>query len=249
MQRGVVQQVLQHREIEVEGARLEHDPEQPQRFAGRTRDIVAEDADVPGLDAEQPGDQREQRALAGAVQSQKRREAPPGAEPEKSMSMQALRVAPAIGSMADARRSTAPALVRLRPRLVDSNRRTRAGHAARPIAVMVAGAMVTPQGNSPTWMVLIEPFAPPRRSPRRPLETPLVTSRVLLIRGECHVPDPLADQQVFCHLMAGGIDHRDPVGRSERDEGVLCSSLVMPPEIRRPAWIRLAQPQAGNLEG
>ena len=44
VQRGVIEQVLHHREIEIERARLEHHAEQPQRFAGRAPDVVAEDA-------------------------------------------------------------------------------------------------------------------------------------------------------------------------------------------------------------
>ena len=75
VQGGVIEQVLRHREIEIERARLEHHAEQPQRFARRTADVVAENADAPGLDAEQPRDQREQRALAGAVEAEQRREA------------------------------------------------------------------------------------------------------------------------------------------------------------------------------
>ena len=35
VQRGVIEQVLHHREIEIERARLEHHAHQPQRFAGR----------------------------------------------------------------------------------------------------------------------------------------------------------------------------------------------------------------------
>ncbi len=74
MQRGVIEQVLRHREVEIERARLEHHAEQPQRLARACADVMAEDADAPGLDAEQPGDQREQRALAGAVEAKQRGE-------------------------------------------------------------------------------------------------------------------------------------------------------------------------------
>jgi hypothetical protein len=35
MQGGVIEQVLRHREVEVECPGLEHHAEQPQRFAGR----------------------------------------------------------------------------------------------------------------------------------------------------------------------------------------------------------------------
>ena len=42
---------------------------------GACADVVAENADAPGLDSEQPRDQREQRALAGAVEAEQRGEA------------------------------------------------------------------------------------------------------------------------------------------------------------------------------
>jgi hypothetical protein len=41
VQGGVIEQVLRHREVEIERARLEHHAEQPQRFAGRARDVMA----------------------------------------------------------------------------------------------------------------------------------------------------------------------------------------------------------------
>src|SRR5581483_12159514 len=69
MQGCVVQQVLLQREVEIERARLEHYAQQPQRFSRLAADVVAEDADVAGLDAEQAGDQREQGAFPGTVQS------------------------------------------------------------------------------------------------------------------------------------------------------------------------------------
>jgi len=43
---------LRHREIEVERARLEHDAQQPQRFARRKTDVMTEDADASGLNSE-----------------------------------------------------------------------------------------------------------------------------------------------------------------------------------------------------
>src|ERR1700682_886539 len=42
------------------------------------------------------------------------------------------------------------------------------------------------------------------------------------IWGKRHMPDALADQQVFGDLMAYGIDHRDAVGRPKCYEGGLC---------------------------
>src|SRR5229473_2581202 len=75
VQGGMIQQVLHDREIEVERARLEHHAQQPQGFAGRKANVVAEDADAPGLDAEQPRDQREQCAFTRTVEAEQRREA------------------------------------------------------------------------------------------------------------------------------------------------------------------------------
>ena len=54
VQSSVVEQVLHHREIEIERAGLEHHAHEPKRFAGRLADIVAENPDVAGLDSEQP---------------------------------------------------------------------------------------------------------------------------------------------------------------------------------------------------
>ena len=70
VQGGMIQQVLRHREVEIERARLKHHAEQPQRLARRLRDVMAENTDMAALDAEQPRDQRKQGALAGAVQAQ-----------------------------------------------------------------------------------------------------------------------------------------------------------------------------------
>jgi hypothetical protein len=74
VQGGVIEQVLRHRKIEIERARLKHHAEQAQCFAGRLRDVMAENADMSALDSEQPRDQREQGAFAGAIQAKQRRE-------------------------------------------------------------------------------------------------------------------------------------------------------------------------------
>src|SRR5215471_11524500 len=75
MKGRVIEQILFQREIEIERARLEHDAEQPQRLARRAADVVAENADASALDSEQAGDEGEQRALAGSVEAEQRREA------------------------------------------------------------------------------------------------------------------------------------------------------------------------------
>ena len=52
VQGRVIEQVLRHREIEVERARLEHHARKWQCFAGACADIVAENADPSVLNAE-----------------------------------------------------------------------------------------------------------------------------------------------------------------------------------------------------
>ena len=88
VQGRVIEQVLLHRQVEVERARLEHDAEPPQRLARRARDVVALDRDAAVARVEQPGDQREQRRLARAVQPEQRREAtaapPRGSRPDRA---------------------------------------------------------------------------------------------------------------------------------------------------------------------
>src|SRR3978361_168335 len=51
VQRRVIQQVLHHRQVEVECTRLKDNTEQPQRLAGRKADVMTENADAPRLDS------------------------------------------------------------------------------------------------------------------------------------------------------------------------------------------------------
>src|SRR5262245_36592062 len=74
VQRGMVGQVLDHRQIEIERAGLEHHADQAQRLARRAFDVVPEDADATALHAVEAGHQREQRALARAVEAEQHRE-------------------------------------------------------------------------------------------------------------------------------------------------------------------------------
>ena len=55
VQGGVVQQVLHHRKIEVEGAGLEYDPEQAQRLARGVGDVVAENGNMALLNPHRAG--------------------------------------------------------------------------------------------------------------------------------------------------------------------------------------------------
>ena len=70
VQRRVVGQVLDDREIEVESARLEHHPDHAQRFTRGAFDVMAENPDPTALDRVEARHQREQRALSGSVEPQ-----------------------------------------------------------------------------------------------------------------------------------------------------------------------------------
>jgi hypothetical protein len=70
----MIEQVLHDRQIEIERTRLKHHAKQPQGFARRIADVVAEYADPSSLNAEQPGDQRNQRTLARAIEAEQSRE-------------------------------------------------------------------------------------------------------------------------------------------------------------------------------
>ena len=72
---GVVGEVLAHRQVGVERAGLEHDAELGERQRRRAVEIVPEDADAPLRLRVEPGDEREQGGLAGAVGPEQRHEA------------------------------------------------------------------------------------------------------------------------------------------------------------------------------
>ncbi len=71
----VVEEILHHAEFEIERARLKDDAKLAQRCAGLAHDVMAEDLDLAVARGIEPRDQREQRALARAVQSKQHREA------------------------------------------------------------------------------------------------------------------------------------------------------------------------------
>ncbi len=75
VQGGVIQQVVDDRQIEVERARLEHHAQAAQRFARLARDAMTQHVDRSLLRVVKPCDEREQRGLAGAIQAQQRSEA------------------------------------------------------------------------------------------------------------------------------------------------------------------------------
>ncbi len=70
VQGSMIVEVLLYRQVEIEGRLLEHDPHPPQAFRRPLADVHAEDADhTLALDVE-PGGEREERCLPGAVQAE-----------------------------------------------------------------------------------------------------------------------------------------------------------------------------------
>ena len=67
MQVGLQREVAAHREVEVERELLEHHADLRQRRAGLVTQVEAADLDASGIGREEPGDQLEERRLAGAV--------------------------------------------------------------------------------------------------------------------------------------------------------------------------------------
>src|SRR6266481_5125093 len=167
VQGSMIQQILRDREIEVERARLEHHAQQPQRFAGLKADVVAEDTDASGLDAEQPRDQREQGAFASAVEAKQRREAcrRDGEVDVDEGASDAIGMADAIDRQRGHFGRTAAAATVRRGRAGEG--RVGRGHGC---------AIAMPQGSSPTWIVLIT-FCATTSIIETSLDTPLVTSR------------------------------------------------------------------------
>ena len=217
VQRGVIEQVLHHREIEVERARLEHDAHQPQRLARLAADVMAEDADVAGLDAEQPRDQREQRALAGAVQAEQRGEAR-RRHGEVDIDQGAAR---AVG-MADAADRQ-----RRRARRCPAGLKRPAASGDRMLCVWCRhGDIVTPQGSSPTWIVLMT-FCAATSITETSLETPLVTSRYFSsgVNAMCQTRWPTRRYLVTAWVAASTTAMR--LAGPSATKAVL-SSLVMP---------------------
>ena len=74
MQCAVIKQVLLEGQVEVEGRLLEHDPDPLQTLQGPCAQIHAKDADGAFALRVEPGRERKQGGLAGAVQPQKDRE-------------------------------------------------------------------------------------------------------------------------------------------------------------------------------
>ena len=79
------------------------------------------------------------------------------------------------------------------------------------------GDTTTPQGSRPTGIDFTT-FSRRDVDDRNIVGQPVGGQQVFFVRGERHLPDPLPDQQVFFHRSGLRIDHRDAVGRPERDE-------------------------------
>src|SRR4051812_33752988 len=160
VQGGVILQVLRDREIEVEGTRLEHHAHSTQRLAGITPDVITEHGDLSVLYAEQPGDEGEQRALAGAVEPEQRRKT--CRRHGETDIVQCFASAIGMADALDRQCGSAKAGCRV------------AGNGS--VGLCHCFAIVIPQGSSPTWMVLITLSAATSMTDTS-FDTPLVTSR------------------------------------------------------------------------
>src|SRR6516164_8336656 len=70
VQGGMVGQILDHGEIEIERALLEYDADHAQSLARRMCDVAAENPDMTALDGVEARDQREQCALSSSVEAE-----------------------------------------------------------------------------------------------------------------------------------------------------------------------------------
>src|SRR6185436_7670336 len=194
VQGGVIQQVLRHREVEIERAGLKHHPEQPQCFARCPRDVMAEDADMSALDSEQPRDQREERALAGAVQAEQRGEACRGdgeADVDQRLS-RAIGMADAVDRQCRYLRGFGPGSDGLR--VLTGGKCVSGRHGC---------AIVIPQGSSPTWIVFMT-FCAATSITETSFETPLVTIRYFSsgVNAMCHTRWPTSRYLMTLWLVA-----------------------------------------------
>ena len=191
VQRRVVEQVLLHGQVEIERRLLEHHahagPAPPRAVA---RMSWPNTAMLPLRAVEQAGDQREQRRLAGAVQPEQHGEIARRAR-GKLTSCSTL---PRAEGVVEPGTSNAGSAVR----------RAWACSRARPPRPMATGR---PAPTASTLQV--------RHVDHRHVVADAVGGvEPLAVGRESHVPDALADQQVFLHLVGLGIDHRHAVGRA-----------------------------------
>src|SRR6476661_3769726 len=178
---------------------------------------MAENAGASGLDAEQPRHQREQGALAGAVEAKQRREtcrrnreADVGERPPGSIGM-----AEAVDRQ------------RRHPGSSVSGTKIRSHRASGGCARDRHGcAIVMPQGSSPTWIVLIT-FCAATSITETSLDTPLVTSRYFSsgVNAMCQTRWPTRRYLVTAWLVASTTAMR--LAGPSATKAVL-PSLVMP---------------------
>ena len=128
------------------------------------------------LGREEARDQREQRGLAGAVQAEQHREAR-----RRDAKLTSIERPPRAIGMADAGdRQGGRGCDAIRPDRGTPHRR-------RCVSAPHGGAIVMPQGSSPTWMDLIT-FCAATSITETSFETPLVTSRYFSsgVNAMCH---------------------------------------------------------------
>ena len=204
VQRGVIEQVLHHRQIEIERARLEHHAQQAQCPARLARHTMTQHLDRAVPRVVEPRDQREQRGLAGAVQAEQRGEA--RLRHGQADVLQRLARSVGVADVAHSERR---------------HGRCRARRGARREIGDAVGAhfgdTTTPQGSRPTWIDFTT-SSDGDIDHRDVVGKPIGGQQVFLVRRECHLPDALADQQQLLHLVCLRVDHRDAVGRAQRHE-------------------------------
>src|SRR4051812_11100485 len=135
VQGGVIDQILNDGEIEIEGARLKHHADRTQGLARRAHDVMTENPDVAALNGIETRNQRKKRALSGAVESQQNGES---GWRDRESHVDQRRTRPI---------TMAHTLDRKRGRQLWVLDR----HAERRYCREIA----TPQGSSPTWIVLM----------------------------------------------------------------------------------------------
>ena len=126
VQGRVIDHVLQDSEVEIESARLKDDADPAQGLARRLGEVAAEDRDAPVARREEPGDEREERALAGPVETEQHHEL--AGRNRQADIVERLARAIAVAEACDFER--------------ERRRLYAAGH---------FGATATPQGSAPTW--------------------------------------------------------------------------------------------------
>src|ERR1043166_9450314 len=141
VQGRVEHQVLRDREIEIEGAGLEHDAEYAQCSAGLGTHVVTENADRAVAGGKQARDEREQRGLAGAIEPEQHGKARRG---DRKRDLVERLPAPVEMAHAGYRK-------RRRARLASVHH----GRAPEHGRLSHRSLIATPHGSSPTWMVLI----------------------------------------------------------------------------------------------